>query len=119
MGRLSDVLLLDEPIYPEFPGYQNQDTSREAAAKIAPKAKTVRDKILAAIREAGEDGLTADQAGEKVGVDPFVSRPRCTELKAMGLIRRSLNKRRPSSNGSSSIADLGRICTKNNGNRYF
>lgn len=103
MGRLSDTMLGDQARgYPQSPGYRAQPTSAEAARAVAPFAANVRDQIMAAFRAAGANGLTADEAGAKVGVDPFTARPRVTELLRMGLICKS-SDRRPSSNGRSSI----------------
>ncbi len=38
-----------------------RETSRAAAESIAPESETLRDKILAAIRARGRDGLTDDE----------------------------------------------------------
>ena len=99
MGRYSDTMLSP---YGGTPGWKEPTTSREAAEAIAPSAEILRERIYRAIKDAGAIGKTADEAGQEIGVSPFSSRPRVTELRAMGRIKPGLNKRRPSSTGRSS-----------------
>lgn len=102
MGRISEAAA--EGRYPTEPGWKAQSTSREAAKSIGHKARRLRDQMLQAVIDAGSTGLTADEAGEKVGVGPLVARPRMTELQARGKIKPSPDqRRRPSSTGRSSI----------------
>ena len=55
------------PTYPAAPGFKEPTTSRDAAEKIKPIAKTLRDQALAALRVAYPDGLTADEVAVKLG----------------------------------------------------
>lgn len=102
MGRLSDAAF--EGRYPAEPGWKARETSREAAKSMGHKSKNLRDKVLAEVIAAGSNGLTADEAGDKIGVGPLVARPRMTELSARGKVKPSPDqRRRPSSTGKSSI----------------
>ena len=100
MSRIAQHYLGDQ--YPDSPGWKSGNTSREAAEAIAPSAEILRERIYRAIKDAGDRGMTADEAAAAIGVSPFAGRPRCTELRAMGRIKPGLNKRRPSSTGRSS-----------------
>lgn len=77
--------------YPDSPGYRRNapETSREAAAVIAPIAGNHRDKVLAALAEAHPESLCSEQIGEKVGLTPYAVRPRISELFADGQIERT------------------------------
>ena len=90
MGKLSDQLTLP---YAGKPGYKENSTSREAAYAMAPRAKTLCDRIYRAIKEAGARGLTADESAQVIGSTVLASRPRVSELYAMGLIRKSPARR--------------------------
>lgn len=83
-------------------GAQWPDTSVAAAEALQPDAKTLREDVLAAIRAAGEWGLTADEAAARLRLSPFTTRPRCTELRAAGLIVDS-GRRRENSSGKRAI----------------
>ena len=100
MGKFSDEMLLP---YHGIPGYKEKTTSREAAYAVAPKAEALREQIYQAIKNAGPFGATADEAAQAIGSFPLQARPRVTELRAMDRIKPSLNRRRPSSTGRSSI----------------
>lgn len=78
--------LFDFPGYPDGPGYTNQTTSREAAAKVAPKAGTQAARCLAFITERGQRGATPDECAEALDILVVSARPRCTQLKIAGLV---------------------------------
>lgn len=102
MSRISEHYLGDQ--YPDVPGWKRTETSREAAAAIAPNAEILRERIYQAIKAAGDRGMTADEAAAAIRSTPLASRPRITELRAMEKVKPSLiNKRRPSSTGRSSL----------------
>lgn len=90
------------PGYPISPGWKEPTTSREAAVKVAPVAKTHRDQALLALRMAWPAGLTADEVAAKLGRRELAIRPRISELKDMGAIQNS-NQRRKNQNGMSAI----------------
>lgn len=68
------------------PGFTERTTSKAAAAKMAPRAPTLRGLVLVAITDVWPAGLTADEAAEAVGATVLAVRPRLSELKAMGKI---------------------------------
>lgn len=73
------------PYEPEGPGWKQGDTSAQAATDMAPKAATLRQMALAALREAGEP-LTADEVATRLCMDRLSIRPRITELKNAGRV---------------------------------
>lgn len=78
------------------------DTSRAAAEALQPDAARLRTEVLLAIRRAGADGLTADEAAARLGLSPLSTRPRCTELRQAGLIADS-GRRWPNASGRQAI----------------
>lgn len=93
---------LDLLDYPHAPGFRDRDTSRDAAPAVL-EASRLRDRVLAAIRRAGEAGLTADEAAVNLGLTAFTCRPRCTELAKLGLVR-DCGERRTNLSGRKAIA---------------
>ncbi len=90
------------PGYPESPGSKEPTTSRDAAEKIKPIAKTLRDQVLAALRIAWPSGLTADEAAAKLSRHELSIRPRLSELRKMGAIE-ATTVRRQNASGMSAI----------------
>lgn len=72
--------------YPESPGYQDTDTSFEAAESIRPDVHGLRALCLNALTKRE---MTPDEVARFVGRDRLAIRPRMTELKEMGLIEDS------------------------------
>lgn len=91
MSRIAEHYLGDS--YPRSPGFTDQMTSREAAEKIARSINDRQRKVLDAYRAAGRSGLTPDEAAAKVGRDILAVRPRVTELRALGLIEKTGERR--------------------------
>lgn len=83
--NLDQPSLLDWKPYPETPGYKRRGTSRSAAEKIAPRAPTLRERVLALLKV---EALSADQCAAKLGVTVLSARPRVAELHAMGLVEK-------------------------------
>lgn len=73
------------PYEPEGPGWKQGETSAQAAADMAPKAATLRQMALEALREADEP-LTADEVAARLRMDRLSIRPRLTELKNLGRV---------------------------------
>ncbi len=91
-----------DPIYPETPGHRWVDTSIEAAAAIESHCGRLQRMSLRGIREAGEAGLTTDELADRLNVDRGSIQPRTSELKLLGLICDS-GQRRRNANGKRAI----------------
>ena len=72
--------------YPDTPGFKDQGTGREAAIAYAPQAPGRRAQVLAGLN-AGP--ATAEEIGERVGLHWYLTRPRLSELQALGLVAKS------------------------------
>lgn len=97
--------------YPDTPGFKAAGTS-EAAANTTD-AEALRELTLASIRKYPK---TADEVAGDIGIDRLAIRPRCTELKAAGLIQDS-GKRR--SNVSGKLACVWEVVKKPNRNGFL
>jgi hypothetical protein len=69
--------------YPSTPGYKVGGTSKAAAKAIAPKAKTLRERMLEVWQTMD---ATPDEVCDVLQITPFSGRPRATELYKLGLI---------------------------------
>jgi hypothetical protein len=85
--------------YPQPPGYKARQTSRDAAAGIAPKAQSLRVRCYEALKE--RPG-TAEDLAERLGAPVMNIRPRLSECANMGLIR-DTGRRGPASGGQQAI----------------
>ena len=72
--------------YPNTPGHQNTDTSKAAADAIEASLGHLQRMVLDAIRDAGSDGMTADEVAQKLRLSQLTVRPRATELARRGLV---------------------------------
>jgi hypothetical protein len=88
--------------YPDFPGFQDTDTSRAAAREADDFARPLKDRVLKEISSAGPTGLTADEASRRVHNSILSVRPRVAELKKSGVIVDS-GRRRANSSGRRAI----------------
>ncbi|GAA4712013.1 hypothetical protein H9L13_02855 [Sphingomonas lutea] len=88
--------------YPDAPGHRNVDTSIASAGALAPKLGRLQRLAQGAIRDAGLDGLTADELAASLEMDRWSIQPRTSELKRKGLIRDS-GQRRPNCTGKLAI----------------
>lgn len=89
-------------VYPYAPGHRNVDTSIAAAASLAPKLGRLQKMALAAVRDAGSNGLTSDELAALLGTERWSFRARISELRRQGLIRDS-GKRRSNTTGRMAI----------------
>lgn len=100
------------PGYPDAPGFKEATTSRDAAEKIAPIARTLRDQALQILRTAWPAGMTADEVAARMGKTEFSIRPRITELSKLRAIEKCNNKgavlRRDNSSGMSATVWVAR-----------
>ncbi len=90
------------PYSDEGIGHRDTDTSREAAKKVAPAARTIRDRILK-IMSAWPGPMTADEISQQTGIYFGSVRPRISELRRDGLIEDS-GERRDGEHGMKLIA---------------
>ena len=88
MSRIAESYVGDRP-YPESPGFKEPTTSRAAAEKIAATLEPRKREVLNVLREAGANGLTADEAARRIGRTVLAVRPRFSELRKVGMIRKS------------------------------
>jgi hypothetical protein len=82
--------------YPHRPGAKEATTSADAAAAMASRAPTLRDRALAALQRAPA-GMTADEVADALGEGILSIRPRISELKRLGLIEATKERRANSS----------------------
>jgi hypothetical protein len=81
-----------EPLYPFHPGFKAEGTSHDAARVIAPKAPTLRAKVKRLLSQRG--AMTPDETAEAMGEDILSVRPRFSELKRLGEIERTGERRK-------------------------
>jgi hypothetical protein len=87
-------------IYPDHPGSREKGAASEDAAKqTAPLANARRAELFAKFLEAGDCGLTADEAIDAVKGDPRAYQPRISELIRMQLLMKT-PQRRPTARGA-------------------
>lgn len=73
----------------QAPFQRHSNTSRAAALEIEPSASTLRGQLLAALRAAGERGMTDEEMQYELGMNPSTQRPRRIELCRGGFIEAS------------------------------
>lgn len=69
--------------YPEGPGWRTRDTSRAAAAAIAPVVKSLRARVFDALKARPD---TPEGVAERLGEAVHSIRPRVSELAARNLV---------------------------------
>ena len=88
--------------YPNTPAPGRTDTSAEAAASIAHATGRIQRMVYHAIGEVGARGLTCEELAERLRMERTTCQPRTSELKLLGLIEDS-GQRRPNRNGKKAI----------------
>ena len=73
-------------LFAPVPYQRFSDTSKEAALETQKRVAVLRHMVLGAFIAAGERGLTADEAAERVSQSVLAVRPRVTELFQSGHI---------------------------------
>lgn len=86
-----------EPIYPENPGHRYVDTSMEAAEKVAPHLGRLQRLVFETVKAAGPAGATTDEIAVHLRADRSSVQPRTCELKLLGMIRDSGDRRKNAS----------------------
>lgn len=90
------------PAYPDAAGHRGVETSVAAADAIAPHLGRLQQLTLATIAEAARQGCTANELAERTRLPREAVQPRTSELRRMGKIVDS-GQRRPNPNGKSAI----------------
>jgi hypothetical protein len=86
-GGMTDLFDYEPPVrYPDAPGHQDTDTSRDAAESIEGVAGRIRQMVHRAIDAAGERGLTTNECADLLGIDKGTVQPRTSELRLLGKI---------------------------------
>jgi hypothetical protein len=80
--------------YPDHPGYRglteaSRETSRAAADRIAPLAKTQAGKILAELLAVHPDGRSSEQIAQATGILVYSVRARMSGLLADGKVEQT------------------------------
>lgn len=94
--------------YPRAPGAKGTDTSREAARKMGIRCCQLQQDVLVALREAGPFGLTAHEVAAKLGKDKMAISPRISELRALGKIVQTEERRKNASGMSAAVWRINR-----------
>ena len=102
MSRQIDMFTRSEA-YPSAPGYKVEGPSREAARKIAPRAGSLRAKVLNYYTTNYPRNFTADEIAKALNLSVLSSRPRLSELRALGWLEETA-ERRPNESGCMATA---------------
>lgn len=79
--------------YPNAPGFQNTDTSKDAALAVKEPAVVVRMAAIMFLGDCGERGGTAQEVADGLGLKYETVQPRLSELRAKGKIADSGQRR--------------------------
>ena len=90
--------------YPEHPGAKVAGTSQDAADNMDEIAPTLRDQVLRLVFLSG--GITTDEVADRLNVSVLAVRPRFSELRTMGKIEQTGERR---INASGMTANVWRI----------
>jgi hypothetical protein len=88
--------------YPQTPGFKSRGASQEAAQHVAGAASRLRAAVLAELRR-WPGGRTADEIAISMQRSPLSVRPRISELRAMGQVVATGERRRNESGMSASV----------------
>lgn len=92
-------IVKDLPEYPEGPGYQRGSAaSFEGAIHIDAKRPTLCAAYYEMVLAAGPNGITGDEIAAKTDAEVYLIRPRLTDLKELGKIV-STGERREGAHG--------------------
>lgn len=95
---------MSELIYPQHPGAKVAGTSQAAAEAMAEHAPTLRERCLELLH--GHTDLTTDEAADLLNVSVLAVRPRFSELRRMGKIVQTGERR---TNASGLTANVWRV----------
>jgi hypothetical protein len=88
--------------YPDGPGFKAAGASQEAAQEFGGKVTRLRAEVLAEL-ERWPDGKTADENAILLQRSPLSIRPRMSELRTMGKVLSTGNRRRNESGMSATV----------------
>lgn len=88
--------------YPDTPGHQPPDTSREAAP-TASEAKRLRNRVLDYLKHNGPK--TADECADALNLSVLSVKPRLTELKRKGHIADTGARRKNASGKNAAVLE--------------
>ena len=80
--------------YPNAPGHRGVDTSIEAARDMRPASKRLQDAIIAKLKSYGALGATTSELAIALSKPIGNVRPRVTELRALGKVEPSAERRK-------------------------
>jgi hypothetical protein len=80
--------------YPHVAGHRGVETSIEAAEEVTQHIGRMQKMAFEAIQQRGADGLTGDEVATQNGLDPVQMRARISELRRMGRVFDSGQRRR-------------------------
>lgn len=110
MGEIAaGITAISEGRYPLSPGYRELTTSLDAAKAIHNHAQTLKDRILALLG-GYPAGLTPDEAADLLNETVLGCRPRLTELKILGKIVATGERRK---NKSGLMAKVWKLAPQN------
>jgi len=96
MGKMSQLAAdMEEAGYPYQPGWKEPTTSRDAARAAGKRSGTLRDAILGLMAVIGS--CTPDEAADNLCKTVLAIRPRFAELKALGMIEETGERRQNTS----------------------
>lgn len=95
--------LVTNPPYRGLPPFSDDDTSREAALRIAPAVTNLRDQVMAFIERCGFDGATDEEISDATGMFLYTAAPRRNELVQMGRVVKSGRTRVTSRGGRAKV----------------
>lgn len=91
--------------YPRSAGYKDEECSKEAAKKVNPKLRDRQKQVLRALAEA-KGGATIDEVAETLNLHRDAIKPRFSELKELGYIRKTGRKGKTVLGGVCAIWEL-------------
>ena len=100
MSRLSEAYVRAHGVYPQAPGFKEQGGTSEQAARTVSNADTVRAAVLAAITAAPS---TADEVATALGLSVLTVRPRVSELRTLGSIEKTNDRRHNASGKAATV----------------
>lgn len=103
MSKMKEMAFGDKPYQPLGPGFKEQTTSRDAAASVASRSVTLRQRAYDLIRQSSR---TPDEVAEALGETVLAVRPRITELAKSGKITDTGERR---ANRSGKMAKVWRV----------